>query len=153
MQQAQIIRFLHYLREEVDPVVEIETAGVLEPDIRLARMVRYWNVSPKLANSGEKEFKRMKHKTIKLIRNLAHAFSSRAIFKFVVASRLDVVEALETYIRPCEIDPWDVYLMPCASTRAQHEELAPEIIEYAKEFGYRFSPRLHLAVWDRATGV
>jgi len=43
--------------------------------------------------------------------------------------------------------------MPCAGSRAEHIAIAEEIAEFAKQQYFKFSPRLHLLVWDMALKV
>ena len=74
-------------------------------------------------------------------------------FKFVVRNRDDIEEAFQTYIEPYQINTETVYLMAEAGTRKQLQEREPEIVELAKEFGLNYSTRLHLHIWDKATGV
>ncbi len=62
-------------------------------------------------------------------------------------------EAIETYIEPFAIPRHSIYLMPLSSTRDEFIERSPEVVELCKEFGFSFSPRLQLIIWNRRTGV
>jgi len=164
-------------------LLEVETSGTILPSKKFSITfpnIRY-NVSPKLRNSGmtmqrrnridpmnyfstiswniggfmNEGFKGIKRSTdgkdsYEFVKGYQHATSS---FKFVVKDRNDVEEALETYIEPYEINPSSVYLMSEAITRKQLQEREPEVVELAKEFGLNYSTRLHLHIWDKATGV
>lgn len=130
------------------PIVEVETNGTLIPSDKLAHLVDYWNVSPKLANSGMTLDKRRYAEAIAW-------FSKRdnASFKFVVASPQDVQEALDTYVSPFNIARHKVLIMPAVDSRKQHLLKAHDIIEVCKRESLRFSPRLQVLFWDKTTGV
>src|SRR5690606_7841786 len=70
--------------------IEIETNGTLVPNDSLCERVDQWNVSPKLANSGEPRQRRFR--AAALGRFLA---TGRAWLKLVVAGETDSVEAAE----------------------------------------------------------
>ena len=46
-----------------------------------------------------------------------------------------------------------IWLMPCAGSRVEHIERAEEIADLAKAHHFKFSPRLHLLIWDMALKV
>src|SRR5215208_6307996 len=54
MHKNAIILYLNWFREtyKFTPIVEIETNGTIIPDRILLDKIDYWNVSPKLSNSG-----------------------------------------------------------------------------------------------------
>jgi hypothetical protein len=70
-----------------------------------------------------------------------------------VASDNDAVEIMNDFVNIFSIDPLKISLMPACCTRDEFIHRAPEIIEICKKSGFRFSPRLQLMVWDKATGV
>ncbi len=124
--------------------VEIETSGAYTPSDGLDQCVSYYDVSPKLSNSG-------------VPRRLAlnaigwYAKSSKAWFKFVVASRRDVEEALEVvslYSIPLE----RVMLMPLATSPEEQSAVLAKIWDIAVERGLRVTPRLHIYVWGNVRG-
>jgi 7-carboxy-7-deazaguanine synthase len=150
IQQKAIVSMLMRMKEFGQRIeymfIEVETEGVLMPSPELIPLVRQWNVSPKLINSGMPEEKRLKPEVLNW-----HAFSN-SYFKFPVRTRADL-EEVDEYIRRFRLRRNRVYLMPICNTRAEHQQVALEVAEFAKFTGLLFSPRLQLILWDRATGV
>ena len=87
MQQAGLEALLGALGD--DYTVEVETAGTLVPSRALISRVNTWNVSPKLAHSGNPEAKRVVPEALALFAGLANAS-----FKVVVRGPEDIDEAL-----------------------------------------------------------
>lgn len=160
--QDEISSFLEYLIEspnlsfEYFNKIEVETSGtVLPKESFLSRIEPHYNVSPKLKNSSM-EIERRVRNSLKYFSDLSWETNpdfSSSIFKFVVKTKEDVKEAIETYIKPFEINPISIYLMPECITREELEEMEPKIVELAKEYGFNYSTRLHLHIWNKATGV
>ena len=46
-----------------------------------------------------------------------------------------------------------IWFMPCCGSRKEHIENAFAVAEYAKSMNVKFSPRLHLLIWDMALKV
>lgn len=126
---------------------EIETNGTLSSIYKLLPYLDQINVSPKLQNSGVVSSKRVS------ISSLREYPMDITFYKFVVSNKVEVWEAIDTYIEPLKIPFKNVYLMPAASTRETLQQVSLEVVELAKEFGFNFSTRLHLSIWDKATGV
>ena len=83
----------------------------------------------------------------------AHPFQ----LKFVVTGRADLeeVERLLERIRAAAavtVADTDVLLMPEGATRERLEETRTEVAELAAERGYRYTPRLHVDLWNDAPG-
>lgn len=101
-----------------------------------------FSMSVKLECSGEPEHKRLNFEAI----NSILTFTDNSFFKFVVASEDNVVEA-SSILK--EIPHYaTVYLMPMGETR---EELAKtELLTYeaAVKYGFRYSPRLHISMYN-----
>ncbi len=72
-------------------------------------------------------------------------------FKFVYESKTN--RWWEGIIEDAGINKKDVYIMPEGKTREEQIKRTPEVIEYCKEKGYNFTPRLHVLVWDIKIGV
>lgn len=121
--------------------VEIETNATISPPPELAvlQAVR-WNASPKLANSGIAEGKRLKPAVI-----AALAATGRVAWKFVVSSDADLDE-----ITALDLDRRHVWLMP------EGTDGDPERLRWATEaalaHGWNVTPRLHLLVWGNERG-
>jgi len=144
-QQPALVELLQLLPAEV--VLEVETNGTQVPRPELLARVALWNVSPKLANSGLPREQRLVPAALLPLRD-----SGRAWLKLVVGTDADIEEAaalVTTLGWPAE----RVALMPLADTREQYRACAPKVAEAALAFGYRFSPRLQLELWDGRRGA
>jgi 7-carboxy-7-deazaguanine synthase len=75
--------------------------------------------------------------------------------KFVVSEREDMAEITDLLGRirdaaAVPISDADVLLMPEGATREQIEETRPLTAELAREYGFRYTPRLHVNLWNDA---
>jgi hypothetical protein len=123
--------------------VEVETAGILDPP---AVAVDQWNVSLELAHSRVPDSVCLRPGPIARFRDLG------AWFKFVVADEADVDEVLA--IQAAHGLPSDhILLMPLGMERGGQHGRMPAVIEWCRQHGFRFSPRLHLLVWGPKRGV
>jgi organic radical activating enzyme len=130
-----------------DMVVEIETNGTLSPVPALLERVTQWNVSPKLANSGESRERAVDLGVLASLRD-----TGRAWLKLVVASEDDAGEAT-TLVDELKWPPERVLFMPQASNRERLIALAPLVKSWALARGISTSPRLHVERWDGRRGV
>lgn len=129
------------------PFIEVETQADRLPTADFRGWVSQWNASPKLANSGEPEHKRIVPEVLAFL-----AAQSKVCFKFPVASEADMPE-VSAIVKSHHLPRSKVYLMPVCNSRATHAAVAPAVAELAKEHGFCFSPRLHLVLYDQACGV
>ncbi len=150
LQQPAIIDFLHVLDQQVATLiyVEIETNATLQYSPELLQRVQQLNVSPKLANSGEHANKSYKPE---ILLNLAK--QTNVYFKFVIAKSEDIAEVLEKYVAPFQISHERIWLMPEGGTLGAVTARMPKVIELCKQYKMNLSPRLHILIWDQATGV
>ena len=127
--------------------VEIETNGTVQPHSALDPLVHQYNVSPKLAHSGNPA-------ALALIpeRLAAWAADPRAWFKFVIAEPDDLAEVLairDGYAVPSE----RIFLMPegteSAGLAARMRWLAPLALEH----GLRLTDRLHIHLYGDSRGT
>lgn len=120
--------------------IEVETNGSIPPSPALAARVNQWNVSPKLAHSGQ---------TPGPADPLA-AFAALpgAWFKLVVQGEQDwpAIEALQLPLNR-------LILMPCADNKADLLALLPSIADMCLRHRVRLGNRLHIILWDRTPGV
>ncbi len=130
-----------------DISVEIETNGTAKAPPRLDVRIDQYNVSPKLAHSGNPA-------ALALVaeRLADYAADNRAFFKFVVASPDDVAEVAALQ-KAYAIPPARIYLMPegtdSATLRGRMVWLSPLCLEY----GYRLSDRLHIHLYGDTRGT
>jgi organic radical activating enzyme len=148
LQAPALARMVARLRAALaDLHVEIETNGTVAPAPALDALVDQYNVSPKLAHSGNPA-------SLALIpeRLAAWAAEPRAWLKFVVAAREDVDEVL-ALIAAYGIPPGRVFLMPegrdSAGLRARSRWLAP----LCAELGLNFADRLHIHLFGDTRGT
>jgi len=127
--------------------VEIETNGTVAPPGALDALVAQYNVSPKLAHSGNTA-----DLALPPDRLAAWAAEPRAAFKFVVAEPSDVDEVLalaERYAIPRA----RIWLMAegtdTAALDAREAWLAPLCLEH----GFTLSPRLHIRLYGDTRGT
>ena len=127
--------------------VEIETNGTVAPHPELDPLVAQYNVSPKLAHSGNPA------ELALLPERLAGwAAEPKAYFKFVISDPNDLTEVLELIGRH-DMDRARVYLMPegtdSATLRAREAWLAPLALQH----GLRLSDRLHIHLYGDTRGT
>lgn len=126
--------------------IEVETSGTVLPLEALGARIEQWNVSPKLAGSGNDPHLREIPEALTWF-----AAQPRAYFKFVVSVPDDVVEVQEIVARygvPAE----RVLLMPEGTTAAALAERSPWVVERCQALGYRFTTRLHVLLWGDKRG-
>jgi 7-carboxy-7-deazaguanine synthase len=122
---------------------EMETAGTITP--RTTELVKQFNVSPKLENSGNAPHRRLIPEALTTL-----AISGRAIFKFVVQDLADFAE-IDELVQRFALYP--VYIQP---EGIDHELLKRRLQELAGasiERGYYLTPRLHVDIWGQRRGV
>jgi organic radical activating enzyme len=130
-----------------DISVEIETNGTVAPPARLDIRVDQYNVSPKLAHSGNAA-------ELALIaeRLDAWAVEPRAFLKFVIAAPEDVAEVLELQ-RRYRFRPGQVFLMPEGTDSATLRERQGWLSEACLKHGFRMSDRMHIHLYGDTRGT
>lgn len=130
-----------------DMAVEIETNGTALPPPKLDVWVDQFNVSPKLAHSGNKRELAIVPRVLR-----TYADDGRAYFKFVVAQPSDV-EEVRALVRAHALPAKRVFLMAegtdSAALRARQEWLVPLCLEH----GFRLSDRLHIHLFGDTRGT
>lgn len=144
MQGGKLAEMLEHLP---DMQVEIETNGTVDPPARLDIRVDQYNVSPKLAHSGNPAELALKPAMLD-----RWATDERAWFKFVIAEPEDVDEVL-ALARTHAILPQRIFLMAegieSEALRSRMAWLAPLCIEH----GFRLSDRLHIHLYGDTRGT
>lgn len=144
LQAGALARMLEHLP---DMTVEIETNGTVTPPTALDVRVDQYNVSPKLAHSGNEA-------ALALVpeRMDAWATDPRAFLKFVIASPEDVGEVLALQAR-YRFPSARTYLMAegtdSATLRARQKWLGALCLEH----GFRLSDRLHIHLYGDTRGT
>lgn len=130
-----------------DMHVEIETNGTVAPPPALDALIHQYNVSPKLAHSGNPIAKALIPQRL-----TAFAADLRAFFKFVVAAPEDVAEVLAlaaTYAIPRE----RLFVMPEGTDSATLRTRERWLAEICAREGLRMSDRLHIHIYGDTRGT
>lgn len=133
----------------------IETAGTVFREVTCDLA----SISPKLSNSTpwEQESGRFaeRHERTRLdlqvIRRLISRFDYQ--LKFVVDSPRDLPEIDALILQLETVEPRQVLLMPEGTTREALEAHSSWIVEVCKQRGYRFCPRLQIALFGNVRGT
>jgi organic radical activating enzyme len=127
--------------------VEVETNGTVAAAAALEPLVHQYNVSPKLAHSGNPA-----ERALVPERLAAFAADPRAFFKFVVASEADLAEvaALQAdYAIPGE----RLFVMPEGTDSAALRARMMWLDRSAWAQGWRVSDRLHIHLYGDTRGT
>jgi len=128
---------------------EFETNGTIVPSAELDALGGGYNVSPKLAGSGNEQKLREKEEAFQFFVKAAQA--GRAVFKFVYEGKesLKEIQGLEERYR---IEKGQIYLMPEGRTSEEVRAKSGELSALCLSEGYRFSDRLHLHLYGSGRG-
>ena len=149
LQSVALTEFIPKVKEKLTHIkIEIESNGTVLPPDTWESKTLYFNISPKLCNSGMPKNKRIQAECINYFKEYP-----RSIFKFVLSSIQDYEEIKTTYIDVFKIPPSKIWLMPAADNRERLQELSKDIAELALKHHHSFSHRLHIYLWDQKTGV
>lgn len=144
LQAPALVKLLDLLP---DIAVEIETNGTTKATPRLDIRIDQFNVSPKLAHSGNPANLALLPERLD-----AYATDPRAWFKFVIAQPADVEEVLALRDR-YRFQADHVFLMPegtdSETIRTREKWLAPLCLKH----GFRLSDRLHIHLFGDTRGT
>ena len=130
------------------PVLEIESNATIMPDPALVSLVRHFNLSPKLSNSGMSFQSRFKEDSLRFFNSL-----ESSIFKFVISSEEDLAQLIQQYVETEILSRDKIYLMPACDNRQELHSLEAIIVECCKIHCFKFSTRLQVQIWDQIVGV
>jgi 7-carboxy-7-deazaguanine synthase len=142
LQQRELEPLARQLKQ-VGKRIEVETAGTIAP--RLGDLVDQWNVSPKLANSGNPLERRYKPDVLR-----AFEATGRAIFKFVACEPSDL-EEIASIVDECALT--DIWVMPEGTDAATLEERSALLADPVIARGWNLTTRLHILLWGDKRGV
>ena len=125
--------------------VEVETAGVLAPDEAVVAAVERFNVSPKLANSGNDLDRRYRPDVLRALQA-----TGKAAFKFVATTAADLDE-IQTMVDACGLT--DVWVMPEGTDAATVVERSRSLVDPVIARGWNLTTRLHVLLWGDRRGV
>jgi 7-carboxy-7-deazaguanine synthase len=126
--------------------VEVETNGTLPPPATWLFQVEQWNVSPKLAHSGNDPAKAL---NLSLLRTWASIRTAR--FKFVCKLPSDV-EDVAKLAASLGILPTAVWIMPEGTTTPVQLHRLRRLVPKVLEHGFNLAPRLHVLIWGAERG-
>jgi 7-cyano-7-deazaguanosine (preQ0) biosynthesis protein QueE len=144
LQQSHLPPLLRPLRER-GIEIEIETAGTLAPSADVVELVTRFNVSPKLANSGNEADRRLRPEVLR-----AFEASGRATFKFVAVDAFDLEEIREIVEDNALTDVW---VMPEGTDADTIVTRSRALIEPVLDRGWNLTTRLHVLLWGDRRGV
>ncbi len=143
LQQRRLVPLLAACRER-GWAVEVETNGTIAPLPEVAALVTAFNVSPKLANSGVPEDRRIRPDAL-----AALVATGRAAFKFVATGVADLDE-IAAVVERHGLAP--VWVMPegidAATITARMADLADAVVAR----GWNLTARLHVLLWGDERG-
>lgn len=150
LRQDAVAAFIRAMfdRYSFTPFLEIETNCTIVPREALDAFVAQYNVSPKLSTNGDSV-----DLTYKPVVQKFFARSLVANFKFVVQNDADIDEVLTKFLAPNNISPTRVCLMPEGASIDVLHDRSLWLVERCKALRIRFSPRLHINIWNQMTGV
>lgn len=147
--QDELTSFLEYLSKMgLRPFIEVETNATILPNGKFDQFITHYTCSPKLANSGMPRERRYRENALEFF-----STNSKAVFKFVIDKKEDIREVLRDFVLKLDLSPPKVYLMPESTNRVELNEKSPWLVEICKQYGFNFSSRLHISIWDQLTGV
>ena len=145
LQQDVLIKLFEEIKS-LDYFIEIETNCTIKPAIELLNYVDQWNVSPKLANSGN----RLQMCEISECYNFFSG-QTNSFFKFVVSDNKDL-EEIESLVKKYNLDRKRVLLMPQAANRNEYFIRKDIVHDFSKRLGFGYSGRMHIELWDNQRG-
>ena len=148
LQQRELGELVRRLKNADPPFyIEIETNGTIRPAGLAADLIDQFNVSPKLAHSGNPEALRRKSETLR-----AYARDPRANFKIVVAAPPDLEEVAEL-VAESGMPSARVWLMAEGRTSAELATREGWLAEACLKAGYNFTGRLHIHLYGDTRGT
>ena len=152
-----IAELLQTLRDKGKHIT-IETAGTIMPNDLACDLA---SLSPKLSNStpdaevGGAAW-RDRHEKLRwqpdILRAWADSYEHQ--LKFVVSDAQDLTE-IEALLSASKVvtAPENILLMPEGRDQARQQELAPRVVEWCKERGWRYCTRLHIDLFGNKRGT
>jgi organic radical activating enzyme len=132
--------------------ITFETNGTVSPDFDAFPAYRQctFALSVKLSNSGEPKARRIRSEALKSIgSNAKDAFWKFALsFELVESTAKAEIDELRALLPALE-----VFCMPIGESRASiwHHDRA--VFAFCMRYGFRYSDRLHIRVFDTTQGV
>jgi 7-carboxy-7-deazaguanine synthase len=143
LQQRSLVPLLGVLGER-GWAVEVETNGTIAPTPEVAAGVTAFNVSPKLANSGVPEDRRLRPDALRAL-----VATGKAAFKFVATGVGDLDE-IAAVVAAYGLAP--VWVMPEGTDAATVSGRLAALADGVVARGWNLTTRLHVLVWGDERG-
>lgn len=137
LQQPALAKLVKLLPQTMR--VEVETNGTRVPVAPLIERV-WFNVSPKLAHSGDPERRRIVPAALESLQA-----TGRSVWKFVAATPAHLDE-VQTVVSRFSLAP--VYVMPLGVTRTDVSERLSSLADHVIARGWNLTTRMHVDVWN-----
>lgn len=148
LQKGKLEGLITAIKNECGPVwVEIETNGSIAPPAGLIPLVNQFNVSPKLAHSGNDSAIALNEASL-----ASYAAMPQSWFKFVIGSPEDLEEVL-LLTRKFRIPHERVYLMPLGRSSDEVRTRSKWLTEECLRHGMNFTDRLHIHLYGDTRGT
>jgi 7-carboxy-7-deazaguanine synthase len=130
--------------------ITIETAGTVFHEAACDLM----SISPKLSNSTPEGPFRKQHDRLRIQPAILRRLTALCDYqlKFVIAQQTDIDE-MRVLLAELQAPAAKVVLMPEGIDVETLTTRGVWLAEVCKEFGYRFSPRLHVLLWGNKRGI
>jgi len=125
--------------------IEIETAGTIAPTDAIAAEVSRFNVSPKLANSGNSLDSRRRPEALASLNA-----TGKAIWKFVVREP-DELDEVQRLVDEFQLGP--IYIMPEGITTVDIANRLQSLAQPVLDRGWNLTSRLHVLLHGNKRGV
>lgn len=143
LQQSHLPDLLRRLRSR-GCRIEVETAGTIDATSDVVTLVDRFNVSPKLAHSGNPADRRYRPEVL-----AAFEATGKAAFKFVVVEESDLDEVAEM-VAECGLS--DVWIMPEGTDVATLLDRDRRLADAVIARGWHMTTRLHILLWGDTRG-
>ncbi len=171
LQAKPLTQLCKRIKKEFDVHLTIETNGTIF-DKELAGEIDLFSISPKLSSSNPtadkiKEFdlvetdvhkthnsKRINIECLQSFIDFSKKYGKSLQFKFVVTKSEDAKEISSDFLQ--KLNGWsknDIFIMPLGATKDELKLFTPVALEMAISNGWRFSPRMHIELFNESIGV
>ena len=147
LQAAALVRMIDALESLRPMAIEIETNGTVAPPPAMIARTGHFTVIPKLAHSGNPADLALRAEAL-----AALVGSGKAMFKFVVATPDDALEAV-TLAERLAVPRDRLWLMAEGRDSAKIRERSKWLAEFCSENGLNFSDRLHIHLYGDTRGT
>jgi 7-carboxy-7-deazaguanine synthase len=137
--------------------ITIETAGTIEPNGIACDLA---SLSPKLAHSTPSVEKAgawsARHERDRWQPDVIRAWIDHCDYqlKFVVRNQQDVEEIIGLLAKEhIDVPAHKILLMPEGTDAATLHECASQVAEWCKQYGFRYTPRLHIDLYGNTMGT